>query len=579
MKTYKIVIVLLSLYLLVSCQSAENPESRQGAGAEELDGLIMDMTDRIIPLLPLDKEANIAVYYFTVDGEQSPYSDYLINNLTTGIANRAPENCHIVSRKGLDRIMEEYSFQLSDLVSEETQVDIGELLGADTIITGYITPLEDGSNINVQLIDVHSGAVTGGFTMNIDPDIQLGQASDRTTMGRRYVTRAGEATSTIILENFDGPISEISPGFFEEHWGEDIISLNGETDVDPEGFAYLNFSAEIETEDFMKIRENSDMTFYLDLPLNNPPEENDGVYIKIKPDGFTRCYIMVRQEIYDEPVVMGVPVNLRPGQWNEMRIPFGNLRLLEGDDIFDREENISITLGIPYFENVLQGYLKGLAPRGTLAIDEIGLYALKTRSDKSGLITGFEDEILKAVPSLHSEGGLFYRDYSRSDSGIEKINRGIDSARLEWEIAESGPFGSFLSINGTYELNDEILTFIDDEGELSLVLDLFFEKRPDDFETLSFLISAEGLSSGYVHIFNPEEEDAFDADIRTGRSWSRIEIDFADLLYSEENSGFSWEDPVLMRMIWPITPAVIKSSLGNGGVLNLTLNLDELNWE
>ncbi|MBB6482543.1 hypothetical protein [Spirochaeta isovalerica] len=577
----KILLISFTLFALLSCMTGSGKTTSTGMDVAELDSLIQDMAERIIPLLPAEKEANIAVYYFTVNGEESPYSDYLINNLTTEIANRAPQNCHVVSRKGLDRIMDEYSFQLSDLVSEETQVNIGELLGADTIITGYITPLGDSNSINVQLMDVHTGAVSGGFTMNVSGDIQLGsgQVSDRITMERQYSTTSGAATTTTIYESFDGPVTEVMPGFFEEHWGEHILTISGETDVDPGGYAYLNFSAQLDTDDYRAIREDSDMTFYLDLPLNAPPLDSDGFYVKVKPSGFTGAYIMVRQTIDDEHIVLGVPISLRQGEWNELRIPFGNLKLLEGEDRMDREENISITLGVPYFDNVVQGYLKGISVEGSLSVDELGLYSLKENMDDQGIISTFEDEILKAVPSLHTEGGLFYVDYSNSDSGMEKLNRGIESSRLEWRIAESGPVGKFFTVAGEYRLNDQINTFLDEGGEVALVLDLFFEKRPDDFEKLTFLLSSEGLTTGYLYLSNPEEAEAFETDIRTGRSWSRVSIDFSDLLYSEEDSGADWDDPVMMRTIWPIAPSILRNALGEEGLLELSLNIDELSWE
>lgn len=578
----KILLISFSIINLFACTTSPHSTSQKGVDLSELDKLILDMGEKIIPLLPSEKDANIAVYYFTVNGKESPYSDYLINNLTTEIANRAPENCHMVSRKGLDRIMDEYSFQLSDLVSEDTQVNIGELLGADTIITGYITPLGDRSNINVQLIDVHTGTVSGGFTLNFSGNLEMDnrQASDRITLEHQYSTQSGAATTTTIYENFDGPISEVSPGFFEEHWGEHIVSINGETDIDSNGFAYLNFSAQLDTDDYLAIQKDSDMTFYMDLPLNTAPEDSEGIYLKVKAEGFSSSFLMVRQIQENGQILMGVPISLNSGQWNELRIPYGSLKHFEGEDDIDFEKNISLTLGIPYFENVTQGYFKEKSVEGSVQVDELGLYKLKTPEIDNGMIASYEDEILTTVPSLHCEGALFFTDYSQKDEGIEKLNKGFDSSSMDWSIEDSGPVGRFLAIKGQYKLNEEINTFLDDKGEISLVLSLFFPTKPKDHKNLSFLISSNGLTNGYLYVTNPEEEETFETSIRTGKSWSRISVDFTDLIYSDEGTGGKGNDPMLLRTIWPISAEKLKEALkAEDQTLNITLNIDELSWE
>jgi hypothetical protein len=60
--------------------------------------------------------------------------------------------------------MEEQSFQLSDLVDENTQVEIGKLLGADLILAGQLTWVSEGTyHLNAQIIEVETSVVLGGF--------------------------------------------------------------------------------------------------------------------------------------------------------------------------------------------------------------------------------------------------------------------------------------------------------------------------------------------------------------------------------------------------------------------------------
>jgi len=109
---------------------------------------------------------NLAVYYFLEGGEISPLSDTLIEGLTTEIANAVSYEgmrVRVVSRTTLDQILQELAFQSSDLVDAETQISVGKQLGAAIVVTGIISPIDRGKKFNIQLIEVETGVVLGGF--------------------------------------------------------------------------------------------------------------------------------------------------------------------------------------------------------------------------------------------------------------------------------------------------------------------------------------------------------------------------------------------------------------------------------
>ncbi len=115
----------------------------------------------------------MAVYYFTEGEKISSLSDYLIQGLTTEIANAINWEgikVNMVSRQNLDRIIEELAFQSSDLADEDTQLSIGKQLGADIILTGTVVRVENTQKINAQLIEVETGVVLGGFLMYMMED-------------------------------------------------------------------------------------------------------------------------------------------------------------------------------------------------------------------------------------------------------------------------------------------------------------------------------------------------------------------------------------------------------------------------
>lgn len=122
-----------------------------------------------------------------MENERSDVSDYLINGLTTQIANRGRGKIKLVSRQVLDRIMAEFSFQLSDLTSMDTQLQVGNQLGASLILTGFITPLTNRYKLNAQLVEVETGTnqqinlrrMDGGYTGNhLSVQMRIGLTAD-----------------------------------------------------------------------------------------------------------------------------------------------------------------------------------------------------------------------------------------------------------------------------------------------------------------------------------------------------------------------------------------------------------------
>ena len=133
----------------------------------------------------------MAVYYFTVGGEVSGISDYLINGLTTSLATQGKGRVQVVSRQVLDRILSEASFQMSDLADKETQIQIGQQLGADLILTGFIDPVADYYKLNTQVVEVTTGVVVTGliFDFQLEEDFaqKVGYGSEVIAVEREVI--------------------------------------------------------------------------------------------------------------------------------------------------------------------------------------------------------------------------------------------------------------------------------------------------------------------------------------------------------------------------------------------------------
>ncbi len=90
------------------------------------------------------------------------------NSLGTRLAlalKETDQNHQVVTRDKVDQVYGEQSLALTGLTFQESQLKLGQILGADAIITGTMILLEgDLYRTSIQIIDTESGVVLGGST-------------------------------------------------------------------------------------------------------------------------------------------------------------------------------------------------------------------------------------------------------------------------------------------------------------------------------------------------------------------------------------------------------------------------------
>jgi len=375
----------------------------------------------------------MAVYYFTGNGRESRLSDYLISGLTTEIANLSGNETTVVSRRGLDRVMSEQSLMVSDLVSGETQVNIGELLGADVILIGYIVPLDSFNKINIQIVEVETGLFWEGFFLNY----RLEDGFSRDEVDRSVQADNGTAEITgittvrTIYENFDGSFASLSPAHYEEYWGERVQYASAQTGKSGDGFGYLQFEAGFDSLDILNDWEDSDLNFYYMFSCDWDTANQDGVCFRAFPESFSRITVLVQQTDPDgEILVLAAQISLNPGEWTEMQIPFASFINLSEGGGFNFSKPYSIGFAIPFLDNYTDGWFRGgTSLKGRLRIDDLGLFRLN-EPDADGLIEAFEDEVTRAPAILTTGGAFYYTDYSESEDGINRLNEAVESVSL-----------------------------------------------------------------------------------------------------------------------------------------------------
>ena len=560
----KAVLLSAMVFLLFSCATSRQADYGYIKGIDELVSTIADET---IPILPKGKQVTLAVYYFTADGKPSVISDYLINGVTTEIANRGGDNLTMVSRQGLDRIMEEHSFMLTDLVSEDTQVSLGQLLGADLILTGYITPLKDYSKINIQLINVETGAVIGGFQLNYRLEKEFRQDSVDTVISpdNALPKIKGVTTTTTILDDFDGPVTHMNFFHYEESWGDLFTGKKASVSAN-NGAAVLDFSADLDSDNLINLWNDSDLNFYAGFKTNYSPGDYDGFSVDLNPEGFSQVYLFATQQFPDGDRVFGVPVTLNPGKWNHLQIPFSVLKDYSYTGSLEEDNPLILSFGVPFGANYELFHFRTPGRlSGKLLVDNIGLFTYDD-TEEGRVLASFDDEVSRAVPFVNITNASLFVDYSNSDEGVLKQNDGIQDTTLSVSRVPEGPAGTFLEVKGSLNLDGRIEPFLEKDQPVVVNLVLNTGKSLAGRHRLSFIVRSGFASSGYIQIAEPSSGLAYGTSFFIHSGWGQIDIPFSDLVSDEgsmeDNPPLS--DKIQITMSFPIVPEAIREAVSTG---------------
>ena len=116
-------------------------------------------------------KANSTVAVLNIKSDDQAMSNYIIDELTGAIVNRG--NLIAVERRDMDLLQKEMAFQLSGDVNDESAQAIGKKLGAQTIISGGISPAKGKYRLGLRAISVETGIIQGIFNKDISVDSKI----------------------------------------------------------------------------------------------------------------------------------------------------------------------------------------------------------------------------------------------------------------------------------------------------------------------------------------------------------------------------------------------------------------------
>jgi TolB-like protein len=103
----------------------------------------------------LDAGTKIALINFTSPSQA--FSDYVLDELSAVLVNNG--HLVVVDRANLDRIRQELGFNVSGEVSDASMQEIGQMLGAQALVTGSLTSIADLRRVMFKVIMTETAAV------------------------------------------------------------------------------------------------------------------------------------------------------------------------------------------------------------------------------------------------------------------------------------------------------------------------------------------------------------------------------------------------------------------------------------
>jgi TolB-like protein len=133
----------------------------------------------------------VAVVDFTdLEGNPTKLGRYLAEELSVSLMQRAA-GFDVIDRTHLKEILQEHKLSATGLIDPQTARKLGELVGADTLVTASITPFGDSVRLSIKAIDPGTAKIIAAATADVPktPAISallgetLGDASGRARPG------------------------------------------------------------------------------------------------------------------------------------------------------------------------------------------------------------------------------------------------------------------------------------------------------------------------------------------------------------------------------------------------------------
>ncbi|TGK54594.1 FlgO family outer membrane protein [Leptospira kanakyensis] len=152
---FRILSILIFLLSVNACYFGEERESKpKKLPTPPLEQLATSLSESGFYFKP---QRLVVLTFLDNEGKKSPYGEILAEKLTTELVKK--ERFQILDRLANQKVLKEAGLGLDIPTDTATLRKIGDVLKLDVIITGIVTPYQDGVFVNTRLIEIKSGLI------------------------------------------------------------------------------------------------------------------------------------------------------------------------------------------------------------------------------------------------------------------------------------------------------------------------------------------------------------------------------------------------------------------------------------
>ena len=158
------VLIALIGFFLVGCAGNAQPASVAVAGGKTLDQAIAEAAVRIDERI----EAGTKIALLNFNSPSDRFSLYVLDELSANLLDSG--RLTVVDRREVDLIRNEFEFQFSGEVGDDSMQELGRMLGAQSIVSGSLTEIGGDYRIVIRVLNVQTASVAVQYRADIDSD-------------------------------------------------------------------------------------------------------------------------------------------------------------------------------------------------------------------------------------------------------------------------------------------------------------------------------------------------------------------------------------------------------------------------
>ncbi len=136
----------------------------------------------------------VAVVDFTdLQGNATELGRFFAEQLSVELSSRGG-SYEVIDRNHLRAILQEHKLSGTGLIDPQTARKVGQMAGAECLVSGSITPFSESVNLSIKLLDTNTAKILGGVTVDIPRTSTINELLPK-GIGTQLITDTPSSTS------------------------------------------------------------------------------------------------------------------------------------------------------------------------------------------------------------------------------------------------------------------------------------------------------------------------------------------------------------------------------------------------